>query len=216
MQPAGSRQRPHKRARTTWSVARGVAIAVSVVSFATPVPARAAPNVCGDVVSEDGIKASDALAVLKSAVGIEQDLHCPSSVAGVLSFDAVWSPATVPGNNGNTLLRPEVCRTTEHVGRENEIALIAVSATMTPSNASTDVLYIEPLVSKDGGPFNVVLLSVAAESAVDGTAHASTVIAVPLEVGIEYRFGAGFGSNSGYDVSTGTCQGTVQIVRPEL
>jgi hypothetical protein len=211
---SGFGQLSRKRARAKWTVTRGLAIAASVVALATP--ARAAPDVCGDVVSEDGIKASDALAVLKSAVGIEQDLHCPSSVAGVLSFDAVWSPATVPGNNGNTLIRPEVCRTSEHVGRENEIALVAVSATMTPTGASNDVLYIEPLVSKDGGPFNVVLLGVAAESAVDGTAHASTVVAVPLEVGIEYRFGAGFGSNSGYDVSTGTCQGTVQIVRPQL
>lgn len=180
------------------------------------VRAAAAPDACGDVVSEDGVKVSDALAVLKKAVGIEQDLACPSSVAAVLSFDATWSPASLPGNNGNTLVKPTVCRTTEHVGRENEVAVINISGTASPTAPSTDVLYIEPLVSKDGGSYNLVLLGVAAESMIDGTAHASTSIVVPLEIGIEYRFAAGFGSNSPTDIGYGTCQGTVQILRPQL
>lgn len=184
--------------------------------LAMPVPATAAPEVCGDLVNEDGIKASDALALLKQAVGVEQDLSCPSSVADVLSFDAFWSPATLPGNNGSTIVKPENCRTAAHVGRANEIAVIAVSGTASPQSPVLDVLYIEPMVSKDGGAYTLVLLGVAAESMIDGTAHASTVVTMPLEAGIEYRFAAGFASNSEADISVGTCQGTVQILRPEL
>ena len=194
---------------------RRVAAMAIVAACAWCTPALAAPEVCGDVVSEDGIKASDALALLKAAVGIEQDLQCPSSVAEVLSFDGFWS-GTIGGNNGNSLLRPATCRTTEHVGQQGEIAIITVSATLTPQGASNDVLYIEPMISKDGGPFTNVLVSVAAEALDDGTAHASTSVVVPLEVGFQYVFGAGFGSNAPVTVATGTCQGTVQVVRPRL
>jgi hypothetical protein len=177
-------------------------------------PAGAAPDVCGDLVDDNGIKASDALALLKKAVGLPQELKCPSSIAAVLSFDGYWSPAQLPGNNGSTQIKPVQCRTSEYVARENEVAVFSLSATASPTSSSTDVLYVEPMVSKDGGLFQLYLLSVAAESMVDGTAHASTVITIPLEVGVHYVFQAGLASNSAASISVGSCQGTVQILRP--
>lgn len=191
-------------------------MAAMAAALAFAAVASAAPEECGDVVNEDGVKASDALAVLQQAVGNEKNLACPSSVAAVLSFDAIWSPAKIPGNNGSTLLKPEVCRTSEYVARGGEVAVIAVSGTASPEDPAADVLYIEPMVSKDGGAYTLIMSGVAAESMIDGTAHASTVFALPLEVGIEYRFAAAFGSNQAIDVSIGTCQGTVQVLRPRL
>ena len=195
---------------------RAFAAIAACVVLATASLSSAAPDVCGDVQNDDGIKASDALALLKAAVGVEQDLACPSSVAGVLSFDHVWSPLVLNGNSGNTVVTPQQCRTAQYTAGENEIAVIAVSATGSPSGADNDVLYIQPMVSKDGGNFMTVMVGDAAESFAEGTAHASSVFALPLEAGVVYVFGAGLSSNGMISVNTGTCQGTVQIVRPQL
>jgi len=35
----------------------------------------------------------------------------PSGVIGVLGFQGKWSPANLPGNNGNTMVKPAACQT---------------------------------------------------------------------------------------------------------
>src|ERR671922_280050 len=35
----------------------------------------------------------------------------PSGVIKLLGFEAQWSPANLPGNNGNTYITPQLCKT---------------------------------------------------------------------------------------------------------
>jgi hypothetical protein len=137
----------------------------------------------------------------------------PSGVVKVLGFDATWSPKPLPGNGGNSIVTPPGCRTDAHVAGSGEVAVIAMSATGSPSVQTNDVLYINAMASLNGGAFQVLTAVDQAESLSDGTAHPSLNLGYALEAGKTYVFGAGFSSNNEMTVNTGFCQGVVEIVR---
>ena len=137
----------------------------------------------------------------------------PSGHVKVLNFDARWSSTTLPGNGGATIVTPPACRTESHPAAAGEVAVIALSGTGAPAQASTDFLYINSMVSVNGSAFAKKNIATAGESTSDGTAHASINMRYPLEAGKTYVFGAGFASNSSMTVSPGYCQGAVTIVR---
>lgn len=132
----------------------------------------------------------------------------------MLDFDAVWSPANLPGNNGNTIITPVNCRTSPvYTAATGDVAIVNVHGTAAPSNPVTDVLYINVMTSVNGGAFSVQTLTDSAESMSDGTANASVSKRINLVAGWTYVFAAGFSSNSAVTVSTGYCEGTVLIVK---
>lgn len=128
-------------------------------------------------------------------------------------FDAQWSPLTLPGNSGNTIVTPSVCRTTTHTAGANEFAIVNVHATATPQNAASDVLYINVMISTNGGNSFAVQSTDSAESMSDGTANASASKRIPLTQNMNYIFGAGLASNGSVAIGTGYCQGTVLIIK---
>jgi hypothetical protein len=135
----------------------------------------------------------------------------------VLSFDAPWGPQALPGFSGNTVVTPMACRTTPaYTAQANEVAIIHVHGTGSPTAAVTDILYIVPMVSTNGGAnFTSVLAANtdSAESLQDGTANASVTKRYPLIAGTSYIFAAGFASNSALTINPGYCQGVVMIVK---
>jgi hypothetical protein len=138
----------------------------------------------------------------------------------VFHRDAVWAPQTLPGNNGNTIITPVACRMSDpHVAGPGEQAIISMTATATPSNPATDVLYVNVMRNLDsqtsagGFTFYTVTNVDNAESFSDGTANASTQKVVALDEGHVYRFGVGVSSNSSTSISTGYCTMTVTIVK---
>jgi hypothetical protein len=137
----------------------------------------------------------------------------PSGVVGVLGFQAQWSPANLPGNNGNTPIKPQVCQTASYTAGSGEAAVIAMSGTASPTGPVTDVLYINAMVGENGGALQPKNTVDAAESLQDGTGHATVNVRYPLVAGKTYVFGAGFASNSAVSISPGYCQGVVTIVR---
>jgi hypothetical protein len=139
----------------------------------------------------------------------------PSGTVKVLDFSASWSPGDLPGNNGNTLVTPLACRTSSHAAGDGEVAVIQLAGTGTPSVDANDVLYIAPMVSVEGGKFEMKNTTIdAAESLSDGTAHATAMLRYPLQAGKKYLFGAGFASNNPLKISTGYCQGIVTMSVP--
>jgi hypothetical protein len=139
----------------------------------------------------------------------------PSGVVHALNIDAVWSPLTLNGNNGNTIVTPSACRTpVSYTAGPGEAALLSMSATATPSSASNDVIYVNPMVSTTNGASWQTVSSVdQAESMSDGTANASTQDLIALQPGTSYRFGVGLSSNGSVAISTGYCTGLVVIYR---
>jgi|GEM_PF-5990011 len=137
----------------------------------------------------------------------------PSGVVNVLDFDKTWHPATLPGNNGNTIITPSNCRTASHTASAGEVAVATFHGTATPSNPATDVLYINVMMSKNGGTFLAQTATDSAESMSDGTANASVSKRISLTAGATYSFGAGFSANGQVAISTGYCEGTVLIVK---
>jgi hypothetical protein len=139
----------------------------------------------------------------------------PTGVVGVLGFQAQFSPINLPGNNGNTRVTPQVCRTATYTGVSGDVAVIDFSATASPTAPVTDVLYINAMASEDGGQMEPKNSVDAAESLQDGTAHATVSMRLPLVAGKTYVFGAGLASNSAVAISPGYCIGVVTIVRSE-
>jgi hypothetical protein len=137
----------------------------------------------------------------------------PSGLVKVLDFDANWSGTKLPGNSGNTIVTPPQCRTESHVAAAGEVAVIAMSGTGAPSLAATDVLYINAMVSVNGGVLAQKNSFDSAESFSDGSAHTAVNLRYPLEAGKTYVFGAGFASNFPVTISPGYCQGVVTIAR---
>jgi Collagen triple helix repeat (20 copies) len=137
----------------------------------------------------------------------------PSGLVKVLDFDANWSGTKLPGNSGNTIISPPQCRTESHPAAAGEVAVIAMSAMGAPSLAATDVLYINAMVSVNGGVLAQKNTFDSAESFSDGSAHTSTNMRYPLEAGKTYVFGAGFASNFPVTINPGYCQGVVTIAR---
>jgi hypothetical protein len=128
----------------------------------------------------------------------------------------VWSPATLPGNNGNTIITPANCRTSNnppYMATAGDVAVVNVHGTATPSNPSTDVLYINVMASVNGAAYAVQTLTDSAESMSDGTANASVSKRINLVAGSTYVFAAGFSSNASVAISTAYCEGTVIIVK---
>jgi hypothetical protein len=74
-------------------------------------------------------------------------------VIGVLGLQGEWSPLNLPGNNGNTIVKPSVCQTATYTAGSGDVAVIAFSATGSPNAPVTDVLYISAMVSENGGQF---------------------------------------------------------------
>jgi hypothetical protein len=133
----------------------------------------------------------------------------------VLGFDAVWSPANLPGNNGNTIITPMNCRTATYAATQGDIAVVNVHGTATPSAPATDVLYINVMTSTNAGvSFQVQTATDSAESMADGTANASVSKRIIIPTTGNYIFGAGFSSNGPVAISTGYCEGTVMIMKP--
>jgi hypothetical protein len=133
----------------------------------------------------------------------------------VLQISGQFSPVSLPGNGGQTLLTPSACITPVHWAGPGETAVLHLSATASPTNPVTDVLYVLPMVSKGLAPFARVALPGSpypAEGLQDGTANASVEALVPLTEGLGYVFGVGVGSNNKLSLSPGYCTGTVQII----
>jgi hypothetical protein len=134
-------------------------------------------------------------------------------MVGVLSFQGQFSPANLPGNNGNTIITPQICKTAGYTAGSGEMAVIAMSATASPNMPVTDVLYINAMVGENGGQLQAKNTVDAAESLQDGTAHATLNVRYPLVAGKTYVFGAGLASNAAVTISPGYCYGVVTIVR---
>jgi Collagen triple helix repeat (20 copies) len=137
----------------------------------------------------------------------------PSGVVNVLGFQAQYSPLNVTGNNGNSIVTPDMCKTASYTAGSGEVAMISLSATGSPTMPVTDVLYINAMVGENGGQLVAKNLVDAAESLQDGTAHATLDLRYQLVAGKTYVFGAGLSTNAGVAISPGYCYGVVEIVR---
>ena len=137
----------------------------------------------------------------------------PSGVIDLLGFQGQFSPLSVPGNNGNAVITPAICKTGSYTAGSGEVAVISLSATASPTMPVTDVLYINAMVAEVGGSFVVKNPVDAAESLQDGTAHPTLDLRYPLVSGKTYVFGAGLSTNAGVAISPGYCFGVVTIVR---
>jgi hypothetical protein len=137
----------------------------------------------------------------------------PSGVVGVAGFQGEWSPLGVPGNNGNSVITPAICKTASYTAGSGEVAVISMSATASPTMPVTDVLYIKAMVGENGGQLAEKNKVDAAESLGDGTAHPTLELRYPLAPGRTYVFGAGLSTNAGVMISPGYCSGVVTIVR---
>lgn len=139
----------------------------------------------------------------------------PSGAVDVLKFSAMWSPATIPGNNGVTVLKPAACTTATHVAGAGETAVITMSATASPNPYVNDTLYLHAMYAVDGGSPQFAQEALAADSMSDGIANVSTQAVMKLEAGHTYQFRLGLASNSTVQVpsSNGACQGHVLVVR---
>jgi hypothetical protein len=137
----------------------------------------------------------------------------PSGLVKVLGFEANWSGTTLPGNSGNTIVTPPQCRTESHPAAAGEVAVIAISAMGSPSVQATDVLYINAMVSVNGGALAQKNIFDSVESFSDGSANTTINMRYLLEAGKTYVFGAGFASNSLVTINPGYCQGVVTIAR---
>ena len=134
----------------------------------------------------------------------------------VLGFNGSWGPATLPGNGGNTIIKPAACATATHVAGTGEVAVISMGATGVPNPFSTDTLYLDAMFSMDGGTAQTIEpTGLSAESMSDGIGNASTFMRLPLQAGHTYQFRAGLASNGQVTIPSngGFCQGTVMIVR---
>jgi hypothetical protein len=143
----------------------------------------------------------------------EQGVQGPPGVVLATNLEAVWSPLTLPGNNGSTIVTPTACRTAPYTAGAGQVALVDMSATATPSNPAADVLYVNVMLSINGGPWQIQSVVDQAESMSDGTANASTQDRIALEQGTSYRFGVGVSSNSSVAISTGYCTALVVIYK---
>jgi hypothetical protein len=110
----------------------------------------------------------------------------------MLDFQAVWSPQALKGNGGNSIETPVACRTESYVAGSGEVAGINMSGTGSPSVQTNDVLYINAMISVNGGVLEVKSPLDAAESLSDGTAHVTSQVRYPLQAGKTYVFGARF------------------------
>lgn len=128
-----------------------------------------------------------------------------------LSFNAVWTGTFLPGNNGNTLITPNNCRTASYTAGAGEVAFI--SLTGTASAGVNDVLYIFGMNSVNGGAFTLRTQQDSAESLSDGTANASVQGVLSLEAGKTYVFAAAFASNANLTVNPAYCHGAVLILK---
>jgi hypothetical protein len=137
----------------------------------------------------------------------------PSGVVGVIGFQAQYSPINLPGNNGNTRITPQGCKTASYTAASGDVAVIDFSATGSPTEPKTDVLYIDAMASENGGQMEPKNSVDAAESLQDGTAHATVTMRLPLVAGKTYVFGAGLATNDKVTISPGYCIGVVTIVR---
>lgn len=137
----------------------------------------------------------------------------PSGLVKVLDFQANWSGTKLLGNSGDAIVTPPPCRTESHTAAAGEVAVIAMSAMGSPSLQATDVLYINAMVSVNGGALAQKNLFDSVESFSDGTAHTTINMRYALEAGKTYVFGAGFASNSPVTINPGYCQGVVTIAR---
>ena len=138
-----------------------------------------------------------------------------SGAVQTLHAAGVWSPATLLGNNGNAIFRPEVCTTASHTAGKNEAAVVHTAGTATPSNPANDVLYINVMRSVEFATFTIMTTIDQAESMSDGTAQTSTMVYLPLEEGKAYRFASGFSSNSNVAIGTGYCSIIASIVKTQ-
>jgi hypothetical protein len=140
-----------------------------------------------------------------------------SGVVKVLDFQAQFSPASLPGNFGNTIVTPNAYRTSAHIAGTGEAAVIAFSGMGSPSVNVNDVMYINAMISTNGSIFKEANDEAnqldMAESLSDGTAHVGIDQRVQLDAGKTYVFGAGFASNNAVTINPGYCYGVVTIVR---
>ena len=143
----------------------------------------------------------------------EQGVQGPAGVVLATNLEAVWSPLTLPGNNGSTILTPAACQTAPYTAGAGQVAMVNMSATATPSNPAADVLYVNVMLSTNGGPWLIQSVVDQAESMSDGTANASTQDRIALVQGTSYRFGVGVSSNSSVAISTGYCTALVAIYK---
>lgn len=91
--------------------------------------------------------------------------------------------------------------------------MINFSATASPTEPKTDVLYLDAMASENGGQMEPKNSVDAAESLQDGTGHPTVNMRLPLVAGKTYVFGAGLATNTAVTISPGYCMGVVTIVR---
>jgi hypothetical protein len=145
--------------------------------------------------------------VLPSAAGAD------SSVRAIRRFDSYLTDDPIPGKNPGPLLTPSKCRTTTYTAGANEVAVVQVSGTVSPSVLVEGNLNIVVSRSLPFQPFVSVNAFPQSESLADGTASANAVAKVPLVDGYTYQFGAGFSGDQAIDVSVFSCQGVVIVYR---
>ena len=139
-----------------------------------------------------------------------------SGVVSVLSFDGTWGPATIPGNNGNTVIKPAACLTGSHLAGAGEVAVVTMDTTGSPNPSASDTLYLDAMYTMDGGAAQYVNpMSFSADSMASGVANVTMTGTLPLQEGHSYRFQAGMSSNSLVTIPNngGYCHGSVMIVR---
>jgi hypothetical protein len=137
----------------------------------------------------------------------------PSGVVKVLDFDALFSPASLAGNMGNSVVNPLPCRTTSYKAAAGEVAVIDLSATVSPSTVDNNVVYINAMVSENFGAFTRRNTAQAATALAITTTHVTVTVRESLEAGTSYIFGAGFAANSAVTLSPAYCVGVVTIVK---
>jgi hypothetical protein len=105
----------------------------------------------------------------------------------VLGFQAQYSPINLPGNNGNTRITPQVCKTASYTAASGDVAVINFSATGSPTAPKTDVLYLNAMASENGGQMEPKNSVDAAESLQDGTGHATVSMRLPRGQDVRIR-----------------------------
>jgi hypothetical protein len=147
----------------------------------------------------------------------------PSGIVRALDFEATLPTTHVKIDGPNDFSTPIGCRTWSHKAGWGETALVSYSVT---ASASDDVvLYVDSMVSKEGGPFlqanpgNVAsaqLLQDGGQGIGPGIAGATVHDLISLTPGTTYRFGAAMSLSETHMINAGypgSCTGTVLIVR---
>lgn len=151
-------------------------------------------------------------AVLAAASIVGESHAAGGAVRKVLQFDGSVGQVTIPAKTAPNLLTPSKCRSVTYQAGSNEVAIVSVAGTVSPSVETDASLRLAVTRSTPLQPFVSVNLAAQVESMQDGTAMVSARARVSLDEGQVYQFGAGFAADEETLTSVFTCQGVVVIV----